>query len=260
MQKTCELELDAKAYVSDSEIQLTLADKMLETYSFNQSARVLDVGSGDGRITSNIAQKVPKGKIIGVDASLNMVEYAKTHYSQKGFPNLEFIYEKAENLCLEGDFDNIVSFNCFHWIRPWKKTLRLFNNLLKTKGEILMLTYPKDSPFLIPLHEAAKSYPEYVDKAAGSTMFTSKELKEALIDLGLTLERFEEYRDTISYDSYGVLKDFVRIWLTSYIPLPNEFKEEFLDRFIENIKPYRIDRGDGKIHLPYVALLVHARK
>lgn len=253
-------EINAHAYTKNSEVQLSLADQLLESYSFKKDANVLDIGCGDGRITSDIAKKIPEGMIIGVDASKNMIDYAKTHYPSDETSNLHFLCQKAENLSLQQKFDNIVSFNCFHWVRPWKKTLALFYSLLSPSGEILMLTYPKDSPYYLPFHEAVDHFPEYAGQAARATMFTAAELKAELEKLGMKLNLLEAYRETISYEDSAAMKDFTRIWLTSYIPLPEDQQEEFLDILVEKTIPHRIDKGDGKIHLPYTALFVRAIK
>jgi len=254
------LDINANEYSKNSEIQLTLSDKLLKNYYFREAGKVLDIGCGDGRITSDIAKKVPHGTVTGIDASKNMIDYAKEHYPKKTFPNLDFVLGEAENLSFSKRFDHIVSFNCFHWVRPWEKTLKLFHNALNPKGEILILTYPKESPYYQPFKAASQHFPEYLNRAACTTMFTALELENALESLGMTIDIFDSYNSTISYEDSAAMKDFTRIWLTSYIPLPEDQQEEFLDILVEKTIPYRIDKGDSKIHLPYTALFVKAIK
>ncbi|MCB1109758.1 MAG: class I SAM-dependent methyltransferase, partial [Chlamydiia bacterium] len=167
------LDLNADQYTKNSEIQLTLADKLLENYPIKKNAKILDIGCGDGRITSDLAHKAPNGKVIGLDASQNMIEYAQQHYPKNKCPNLEFVLEKAEELSITEKFDLIVSFNCFHWVRPWKEALKRFYDILNPKGEILFLTYPLENPFYKPFIEASKHFPEFIDQAAHTTMFSS---------------------------------------------------------------------------------------
>ncbi len=260
MKNQSSFDINADEYSKNSEIQLTLADKLLENYSFRETGKVLDIGCGDGRITSDIAKKLPRGTVTGVDASKNMIDYAKKHYPKNFFPNLDFVLGKAENLSFSKKYDHIISFNCFHWVRPWKKTLKLFHDTLNPKGEILILTYPKESPYYQPFKAASQYFPEYLDRAACATMFKALELENALRELWMTIETFESYNSTISYEDSTAMKDFTRIWLTSYIPLPEDQQEEFLDILVEKTIPYRIDKGDGKIHLPYTALFVKAIK
>ena len=75
---------DAESYRERSRLQQTMAAEVLQALEVTSSDRVLDVGCGDGRITSEIASRVPKGYVVGVDASSNMIELA----AEKIAPNL----------------------------------------------------------------------------------------------------------------------------------------------------------------------------
>jgi trans-aconitate 2-methyltransferase len=94
------------------------------------SERVLDVGCGDGRITAEIARRVPQGGVIGVDASRNMIELA----SQKRGPNLRFEVADARSLPFSHEFDLVVSFNALHWIHEQDLALASIHKSLKPGG------------------------------------------------------------------------------------------------------------------------------
>lgn len=253
-------DFDAKYYTENSAIQLSLASRVLEDFRFKKDANVLDIGCGDGRITADISQEAPGGCVIGIDASANMITYARTHFPRSKFPNLEFVHESAENLSFTKQFDVIVSFNCFQWIRNWRKTLDLLCSFLNPHGEILFLTYPRENIYYQPFAKASEKFPDYLDLAAHKTMFSSDELKQALLLNGLQLKKFESFNSTISYKNAAELKDFVRAWLTSFIPLPHLLHEEYLDQLIIECNQYQIQREESGIHLPYTALLVNACK
>lgn len=53
-----------------------------------EDAKVLDVGCGPGTITAGLAERVPRGRVTGVDASEQVVEQARELAADR--PNLEF--------------------------------------------------------------------------------------------------------------------------------------------------------------------------
>ena len=94
--------------------------------------RVLDVGCGNGKVTREIATLVPRGSVVGVDASAKMVEFAKSAKSvvadgsdggdaaasgRTGSPkNLSFAVMDARRFTFREEFDLVVSFNALHWV------------------------------------------------------------------------------------------------------------------------------------------------
>lgn len=90
-------EWNAELYRERSTLQQTMAAEVLQSLDLTSSERVLDVGCGDGRITFEIARRVPQGSVVGVDASSNMIELA----SQKSGSNLRFEVADARSLPLE---------------------------------------------------------------------------------------------------------------------------------------------------------------
>jgi ubiquinone/menaquinone biosynthesis C-methylase UbiE len=53
-------------------------------------ARVFDIGCGDGKVTIELARRVPRGSVVGVDSSPAMIELAKRSWGEAA-PNLEFL-------------------------------------------------------------------------------------------------------------------------------------------------------------------------
>lgn len=123
-------EWNAELYRERSSLQQTMATEVFEALDVTSSERVLDVGCGDGRITSGIALRVPKGCVVGVDASSNMIALA----SQKIGPNLRFEVADARSLPFNHEFDLVVSFNALHWIREQDLALTSVHKSLKPGG------------------------------------------------------------------------------------------------------------------------------
>jgi SAM-dependent methyltransferase len=52
--------------------------------------RVLDVGCGPGTITVDLAARVPRGEVIGIDAAGDVLEAARQEANRQGRPNVRF--------------------------------------------------------------------------------------------------------------------------------------------------------------------------
>jgi trans-aconitate 2-methyltransferase len=73
-------EWNASEYNRRSALQKWLADKSLTGLDLRGSERVLDVGCGDGKITAEIAERLPSGSVVGVDPSTGMIAFAREHF------------------------------------------------------------------------------------------------------------------------------------------------------------------------------------
>jgi trans-aconitate 2-methyltransferase len=118
---------NAELYRERSSLQQTMAAEVLQALEVTISDRVLDVGCGDGKITSEIARRVPEGYVVGVDASSNMIKLA----SEKIAPNLYFAVADARSLPFNHEFDLVVSFNALHWIHEQGLALVSIHKSLK---------------------------------------------------------------------------------------------------------------------------------
>jgi SAM-dependent methyltransferase len=54
------------------------------------AARVLDVGCGPGTITVDLAERVPQGEVIGIDAAGQVLELARQEADRRGRTNVRF--------------------------------------------------------------------------------------------------------------------------------------------------------------------------
>jgi trans-aconitate 2-methyltransferase len=127
-------EWDAQAYNRVSALQQWLAEKTLVGLRLDGHERVLDVGCGDGKITGEIARRLPRGSVLGVDASRTMVGFAARTFPATTYPNLAFRVADAAQLPFAEQFDLVVSFNCLHWVRDQAAALRGIRTALVPSG------------------------------------------------------------------------------------------------------------------------------
>src|SRR5437868_8084253 len=103
--RKCMTEWNAAEYARISGLQAAMAEEVLALLDLEGSERVLDVGCGDGRITAEIASRVPGGSVVGVDPSEDMISFATDHFGPSIRPNLRFEVADARSLHFWEEFD-----------------------------------------------------------------------------------------------------------------------------------------------------------
>ena len=111
-----------------------MAQEVLALLDLKDSERILDVGCGEGKITAEIASRVPRGSVIGIDPSGDMISFAQTHFGPATHPNLRFEVADARRLPFKNEFDLAVSFNALHWIPDQDAPLSSIHGALISGG------------------------------------------------------------------------------------------------------------------------------
>jgi trans-aconitate 2-methyltransferase len=135
-------EWDAAEYSRRSGLQEAMAEEVLALLDLKGSERVLDVGCGDGKITAAVATRVPRGEVLGVDASLDMITFASSHFDPAVRPNLRFEVADARRLPFKNEFDLVISFNALHWVPEQEAALRSIRSAMKSDGRALLRLVP----------------------------------------------------------------------------------------------------------------------
>ncbi|QNI31929.1 class I SAM-dependent methyltransferase [Alloacidobacterium dinghuense] len=133
-------EWNAAGYARISMLQATMAEEVLALLNLRGDEHILDVGCGNGKTTTEIAVRVPQGKVVGVDASAAMVAFAT---SNNQHANLEFTVADARHLPFTQEFDLVVSFNALHWIPEQALALQSIHSSLKPGGRAQLRLVPK---------------------------------------------------------------------------------------------------------------------
>ena len=105
------LDWDAEVYDRVSGPQLEWGLDVLDRLALDGDERVLDAGCGSGRVTAELARRLPRGRVVAVDGSSSMVEKARA-----AVPEAEVLHADLAQLELAEPVDAIFSNAVFHWI------------------------------------------------------------------------------------------------------------------------------------------------
>jgi trans-aconitate 2-methyltransferase len=135
-------EWNASEYDRLSALQATMAEEALSLLKLKGTEHILDIGCGNGKTTARIADRVPHGSVAGVDASSDMIAFAKEHWLAD-HPNLRFAVADARHLRFHQEFDLIFSFNALHWIPDQALPLQSIRSAIKPAGMVQLRLVPK---------------------------------------------------------------------------------------------------------------------
>jgi trans-aconitate 2-methyltransferase len=153
------MEWKADDYSRQSSLQEAMAGQILSLLELSGAERVLDVGCGDGKITARIAERVPRGSVLGVDPSRDMIAFASRHFSLSAGTNLRFEVGDAAHLPYQHEFDLVVSFNALHWVPDQESALRSIRAALRPEGRAILRFVP---------HGERKSLEDVIEDVRGS--------------------------------------------------------------------------------------------
>ncbi|MCL6478897.1 MAG: methyltransferase domain-containing protein [Peptococcaceae bacterium] len=126
------LEFDGQKYKNASSHQKEWGAQIISGLNLTGAETILDLGCGDGVLTKQLADLVPDGKVIGIDASTGMIETAK---ELEGF-NLSFMRLDINEMDFYNIFDLIFSNAALHWVKDHKRLLDRCRKALKPNGTI----------------------------------------------------------------------------------------------------------------------------
>ena len=95
----------------------------------------IDAGCGTGRVTELLLKRLPRGKVLAVDASEGMVEAARGRFAGDSRVRVE----RADllRLAVEEPVDVILSTATFHWIKDHERLFLQLGRALKPGGRLV---------------------------------------------------------------------------------------------------------------------------
>jgi trans-aconitate methyltransferase len=125
-------EFDGKKYEKASAHQKEWGTRLIAEIDLQGTERILDLGCGDGALSAQIADLVPDGEVVGIDASRGMIEAAQSKVRK----NLRFLRMDINELNFAEEFDVVFSNATLHWIKDHRRLLRNAGRALREGGKL----------------------------------------------------------------------------------------------------------------------------
>ena len=124
---------DGRDYERHSSHQRAWGSDLMAELSLRGDERILDLGCGDGSLSRQFAERVPRGSVLGIDAAAAMLEAAR----DKCTPNMAVQRLDITDLDFESAFDIVFSNASLHWVHDHTAVLRNIHRALRPGGVFL---------------------------------------------------------------------------------------------------------------------------
>jgi len=261
-----QIKWDAAEYAVNSGPQLAWARELISRLNLRGDEHILDIGCGDGKITAEMAMSLTRGSATGVDASPQMVEFARKTFPPARVPNVRFYAMDARKIRFERQFDLIFSNATLHWVDDHLAFLRGAAACLRSGGRLVVSCGGKGNAqdVFVALRPVIriKRWREYFRKLEAPYFFYSP------ADYEKWLPRFgfkTRHVQLAPKDATYAGRDGFATWLrTTWLPytqrVPDDLREEFMsavtDRYVARHPP----DAEGQVHVRMVRLEIDAIK
>jgi len=256
---------NAQDYHQNSDNQARWAKEMMKVLKLRGNERILDIGCGEGKLTAELATRVPQGTVVGVDASLTMLKFAREKFPRKDFANLSFYRADASHLPFKKEFDVIVSFSSLHWIKKQLPVLQGIERGLKPFGQVFLQLGGKGvENMVLELSEPVIMQARWSSYFHGFNFpwffYDAEEYSGWVKEAGLKPRRVElvAHEGIFTEES---LKGWIRSsWIPYLERLPSQLREEFINEMAGRYLKKHPRNKEGFVYLPFKRLEIEAEK
>jgi trans-aconitate 2-methyltransferase len=124
---------DAARYHRVSDPQHGWGLRVLERLAPSAGERILDIGCGTGRLTSDLTRRARGLFVVGLDRSATMLSEAARHVGDRA----QFVQADAAALPLVEHFDAVFSTATFHWVPDHERLFAEIYRVLRPGGRLV---------------------------------------------------------------------------------------------------------------------------
>jgi len=257
---------DPAAYAANSSSQQAWARELIANLELRGDEDLLDVGCGDGKVTAELAHAVPSGAATGIDASPEMIRFARAAFSPGKVPNLEFHQMDARRIHFARRFDLVFSNAALHWVDDHEAFLRGAASVLCPGGRLVVSCGGKGNAqevFVVLCAEMRRNrWREFFRKMETPYFFhRPEEYEKWLPRFGFKARgvRLTD-KDMVFASSDGLAGWFRTTWLPYTQRVPEPSREEFIARVVQRYVAKHPPDASGRVHVRMVRLEIDAVK
>ncbi len=127
---------DARTYDRVSDPHQRWGERVLNRLVLHGDEAAMDAGCGSGRVTRMLLERLPRGRVYGVDQSPAMLAVAAEQLAEFG-PRAILVQGELTNVQLPEPVAAIFSSATFHWIRDHDRLFRNLFGLLAPGGALV---------------------------------------------------------------------------------------------------------------------------
>jgi len=125
-------EWDASTYDRVSDIQAEWSLDVIDRLGLSGDETVLDAGCGSGRVTKLLLERLPRGRVVGVDSSARMIEQAREALPER----TDFVVSDLLDLELDDPVDAVFSNATLHWVLDHRRLFTRLHAALRPGGKL----------------------------------------------------------------------------------------------------------------------------
>ncbi|HMT05188.1 MAG: methyltransferase domain-containing protein [Solirubrobacterales bacterium] len=126
---------EAEKYSRVATPQRDWSGAVIDRLELKGDETVVDAGCGSGNVTEDLLERLPDGRVIGVDGSRKMVEEANRRLGDD--PRAAFVCQDLAGLELDGQVDHVFSNATFHWIADHDRLFRSLAGVTRPGGRLV---------------------------------------------------------------------------------------------------------------------------
>jgi trans-aconitate methyltransferase len=245
------IEWDATAYDKLSDPQFSWGMKLIGKLALRGDETVLDAGCGSGRLTEELLKRLPKGRVVALDLSANMLQTAEERLSWAG-ERVLFQRGDLSNFQLAEPVDGIFSNAAFHWVPDHDSMFPSLFRALKPGGWIIaqfggegnLAKFKGRTREMCNAEPFAQYMKEFSD---GSHYETEAATRSRMANAGFVNVETNRHPEPVRFPDAASMKIFVsKVNLHRYLAaLPDELSDRFADKLVEiaaqDDPPYTLD-------------------